>query len=73
MIIVENHPVTFIDKLSQWSALAGLVLFFGGICFLSYNRSKFTKRNPDWENFDQTMKEKVYIELQEIRKKNLEK
>lgn len=48
------------------------MLFLGGICFLSYNKNKFARKNPDWENFDKTMKEKVYIELQQIRKKHEE-
>lgn len=69
MEIVENHPVTLFVKLSEWSAFAGLILFIGGICFLTYNKSKFSKRNPDWEKFDETLKEKVYIELQNVTQK----
>ena len=46
------------------------MLFLGGICFLSYNKNKFARKNPDWENFDKTMKEKVYVELQTIQQKN---
>lgn len=70
MTIVENHPTTLIDKLSQWSAFVGLILFLGGICFLTYNKTKFSRKNPDWENFDETLKEKVYVELQTIQQKN---
>ena len=70
MNIVENHPVTSIEKLSEWSAFIGLILFIGGICFLTYNKNKFSKKNPDWEKFDETLNEKVYIELQAINKKN---
>lgn len=52
MNIVENHPQTLLQKLSEWSAFIGLILFVGGICFLGYNKNKFNKKNPDWQKFD---------------------
>jgi hypothetical protein len=36
------------------------------ICFLGYNKKKFSKKNPDWERFDQMLKEKLEIEMQPL-------
>lgn len=56
MQIVENHPQTLLAKMSEWSAFVGLIVFVGGICFLTYNKNKFSRKNPDWEKFDETLK-----------------
>lgn len=36
------------------------------ICFLGYNRKKFNRKNPDWERFDQMLKEKLEVEMQPL-------
>lgn len=48
MNIVEIHPQTIIDRISQWSAFSSLVFMIAAVCFLGYNRRKFNRRNPDW-------------------------
>lgn len=59
MNIIEIHPQTTIDRLSQWSAFASLIFMITAICFLGYNKRKFNKKNPGWEKFDELLKEKI--------------
>lgn len=46
---------TFIDHLSMWGALWGVLFSFFAIIFLTRNRNKFYKKNPDWDHFKKTL------------------
>lgn len=51
-LAVEVHYTTFITHLSLWGALWGILFSLFAIGFLGYNRNKFRKEHPDWEEFD---------------------
>jgi hypothetical protein len=50
--VVDVKYSTFINRVSSWGALASLIMAIFGICCLTYNKSKFLKKNPAWKNFD---------------------
>lgn len=47
-----------INRVSEWGALASLIMGIFGFCCLAYNKDKFLQRNPSWSNFDQAIKNK---------------
>jgi hypothetical protein len=49
---VEVHYETFITHLSLWGALWGILFSLFALAFLGYNRNKFRKEHPDWDQFD---------------------
>jgi hypothetical protein len=46
---------TLIDHISMWGALWGVLFAVFGLIFLSYNRSKFYRKNPDWDKFKKAL------------------
>lgn len=52
---------TLIKRLSDWGALASLIMAIFGLCCLTYNRGKFIRMNPGWEKFDKTIDQKKEI------------
>lgn len=48
----EVHYQTILTHISMWGALWGVLFSIFAIVFLGYNRNKFRKERPDWENFD---------------------
>jgi hypothetical protein len=46
---------TIIDHLSSWGALSGVLFAAFALFFLTYNKKKFYKRNPDWDRFKQAL------------------
>lgn len=58
LTVVEVKYQTFINRMSEWGALASLIMTIFGLCCLTYNKNKFLQKNPGWENFDEAMKKK---------------
>lgn len=50
--VYEIHYQTILTHISLWGALWGVLFSIFAIVFLGYNRNKFRKERPDWENFD---------------------
>ena len=46
---------TIIDHLSLWGAFWGVLFSIFAIFFLSYNKKKFYRKNPDWDRFKQAL------------------
>ncbi|EAR96721.1 transmembrane protein, putative (macronuclear) [Tetrahymena thermophila SB210] len=52
--VVQNEVVydTIMDKVSSWGAFWGVLFSAFAIYFLRYNKERFYKKNPDWDQFD---------------------
>lgn len=50
--VYEVHYQTILTHISLWGALWGVLFSIFAIIFLGYNRNKFRKERPDWEQFD---------------------
>ncbi len=51
---ILNNRVAFttlIDHVSLWGAFWGVLFAVFALFFLSYNRKKFYKKNPEWDRF----------------------
>ncbi len=42
---------TLLDHIAMWGAFWGVLFAIFALLFLSYNRKKFYKKNPDWNKF----------------------
>jgi len=52
--MIVNNRISFetlIDHISLWGAFWGVLFAIFAIFFLSYNKKKFYKKNPDWSKF----------------------
>lgn len=52
--MIVNNRISFktlLDLVSLWGAFWGVLFAIFAIFFLSYNRKKFYKKNPDWSKF----------------------
>lgn len=52
--LIVNNRVTFatlLDHVSLWGAFWGVLFAVFALFFLSYNRRKFYKNNPQWSKF----------------------
>jgi uncharacterized membrane protein len=47
---------SLIDHISMWGAFWGVLFAVFAIIFLTYNRKKFYKKNPEWDNFKKNWK-----------------
>jgi hypothetical protein len=54
-IINRVSRSTIVDHLSLWGAFWGVLFAAFGLIFLAYNRSKFYKKNPDWDRFKKAL------------------
>jgi hypothetical protein len=55
---ILNTKITYatsIDKVSMWGALWGVLFFIFAFYFLTYNRKKYYRKNPDWGNFKKVL------------------
>lgn len=52
-MIINNRVsfTTLIDHISLWGAFWGVLFAIFALFFLSYNRKKFYKKNPEWDRF----------------------
>lgn len=50
---------TLIDVLSLWGAFWGVLFAIFAIIFLTYNRKKFYKKNPEWNKFKHNLNEET--------------
>ena len=52
-LIINNRVIytNFIDHLSLWGAFAGVLFSAFALFFLNFNKRKFYKRHPAWDNF----------------------
>jgi hypothetical protein len=44
---------TLLDHISMWGAFWGVLFALFALLFLTYNRKKFYKKNPEWDKFKQ--------------------
>jgi hypothetical protein len=44
---------TLLDRIAKWGAFWGVLFAVFAIIFLTYNRKKFYKKNPEWSKFKQ--------------------
>lgn len=58
LTLVDVEYQTFINRVSEWGALASLIMTVFGICCLTYNKNKFLQTNPGWAQFDQALAKK---------------
>ena len=52
--VIINNRITFrtlLDMISLWGAFWGVLFAAFALFFLSYNRRKFYKKNPEWSQF----------------------
>ena len=56
---------TILEHLSLWGAMTSVSFTILTVCLLAYNRRKFLRKNPDWGTFDETLKKKFDLELEQ--------
>ena len=44
---------TLLDRIAKWGAFWGVLFAVFAIIFLTYNRKKFYRKNPEWSKFKQ--------------------
>lgn len=49
----QKVPETVPDILGKWGALSRVLISIAGLYFLRFNKKKFYRRNPHWENFEE--------------------
>jgi len=66
------QPMNLTEVLGKWGALWSVLFTTFGLYFMTWNKNKFYKRNPEWENFGSFINEspreaissKVQLELE---------
>lgn len=59
--LIKVKYQTVIERMSEWGALASLIMTIFGVCCLTYNKNKFLQKNPTWASFDLAFKEKAQV------------
>jgi hypothetical protein len=57
--LILNSRISFstlLDHVSMWGAFWGVLFALFALLFLGYNRKKFYKKNPDWDQFKKVIK-----------------
>ena len=44
--------LTLIDHIAQWGALWGVLFAIFAVFFLTFNKNKYYKKNPRWDDYE---------------------